>query len=113
MLRKAMPVLLSSHRAIFGSFERFMAILIEHYAGFLALLALTKTVNCNPGVGEVSWITPKKVRTELRKGHFHVELDSSNRTLGKKLAEARKPLLQYHSRSWRARNDKPDCQPSH
>lgn len=82
----ARPVIL--HRAIFGSFERFIAILIEHYAGFWPFWLSPRQAIVVP-VSEKFLDYAKKVQSELRQGIFHVDVDTSDRTLGKKLAEAR------------------------
>lgn len=82
----ARPVIL--HRAIFGSFERFIAILIEHYAGFWPFWLSPRQSIVVP-VSEKFLDYARKVQGDLREGMFHVEIDISDRTLGKKLAEAR------------------------
>lgn len=82
----ARPVIL--HRAIFGSFERFFAILIEHFAGYWPFWLSPRQSIVVP-VSEKFLDYAKKVQRELREGFFHVEIDTSDRTLGKKLAEAR------------------------
>lgn len=82
----ARPVIL--HRAIFGSLERFMAILIEHYAGFWPFWISPRQCIVVP-VSEKFLNYAKSVQQELREGFFHVDIDISDRTLGKKLAEAR------------------------
>lgn len=82
----ARPVIL--HRAIFGSLERFMAILIEHFAGFWPFWLSPRQAIVVP-VSEKFLEYARKVQGELREGYFHVEIDTSDRTLGKKLAEAR------------------------
>lgn len=82
----ARPVIL--HRAIFGSLERFIAILIEHYAGYWPFWLSPRQSIVVP-VSEKFLDYAKQVQSSLREGYFHVDLDSSDRTLGKKLAEAR------------------------
>lgn len=82
----ARPVIV--HRAIFGSFERFIAILIEHYAGFWPFWLSPRQGIVVP-VSEKFLDYAEKVQAELREGFFHIDLDTSDRTLGKKLAEAR------------------------
>lgn len=82
----ARPVIL--HRAIFGSFERFIGILIEHFAGFWPFWLSPRQAIVVP-VSEKFLDYAKKVQLELRQGLFHVDVDTSDRTLGKKLAEAR------------------------
>ncbi|KAI0567171.1 threonine--tRNA ligase cytoplasmic [Gracilaria domingensis] len=80
------PVIL--HRAIFGSLERFIAILTEHYAGFWPFWLSPRQSIIVP-VSEKFLAYAKDVRKELKDGHFYVDVDTSDRTLGKKLAEAR------------------------
>eukprot|EP00178_Gracilaria_changii_P010786 TRINITY_DN3130_c0_g1_i1.p3 TRINITY_DN3130_c0_g1~~TRINITY_DN3130_c0_g1_i1.p3 ORF type:complete len:753 (-),score=106.94 TRINITY_DN3130_c0_g1_i1:12106-14364(-) len=80
------PVIL--HRAIFGSFERFFAILIEHYAGFWPFWLSPRQCIVVP-VSEKFLGYAQDVRKQLKDGHFYVDIDTSDRTLGKKLAEAR------------------------
>lgn len=82
----ARPVII--HRAILGSFERFIAILIEHFAGFWPFWLSPRQSIVIP-VSEKFLDYAKRVQSELREGLFHVEIDTSDRTLGKKLAEAR------------------------
>ncbi|CAN8072742.1 unnamed protein product [Agarophyton chilense] len=80
------PVIL--HRAIFGSLERFIAILIEHYAGFWPFWLSPRQCIVVP-VSEKFLKYAKEVQKELKNAHFYVDVDTSDRTLGKKLAEAR------------------------
>lgn len=82
----ARPVIV--HRAVFGSFERFMAILIEHYAGYWPFWLSPRQVIIVP-VSEKFVDYGKQVQKYLREGRFHVDVDTTDRTLGKKLAEAR------------------------
>ena len=82
------------HRAILGSFERFLAILIEHYAGaFPAWLAPVQVV-----------ILP--VRTdndphafafaeELKKHDIRVAVDDANTTIGNKIRKAMTDKIPY------------------
>jgi len=83
--RKHRPVMV--HRTIYGSFERFIGILIEHYAGRFPL-----------------WISPvqarvltvadrfegyaKKVKEELEKNGLRVELDARTESVNYKVREA-------------------------
>lgn len=82
----ARPVIV--HRAIFGSLERFMAILIEHYAGYWPFWLSPRQVIIVP-VSEKFVDYGKQVQKYLRESRFHVDVDTTDRTLGKKLAEAR------------------------
>lgn len=82
----ARPVIL--HRALFGSFERFMAILIEHYAGYWPFWLSPRQAIIVP-VSEKFLGYAKGVQSRIRENYFYVDVDASDRTLGKKLAEAR------------------------
>ncbi|MFL5432599.1 MAG: threonine--tRNA ligase [Myxococcales bacterium] len=82
------------HRAIYGSFERFIAIMIEHYAGnFPVWLApvqarvITVSDRHRPFAEEV-------VR-ELRGRGLRVELDESSEKLGAKIRDAQIAKLPY------------------
>ncbi|MER2562411.1 MAG: threonine--tRNA ligase, partial [Myxococcaceae bacterium] len=79
------PVVL--HRAIYGSFERFIAILIEHYAGaFPTWLAPTQAlVVC---VADRQLEFANKVRDQLAAEGFRVEVDDRGLSMQKKIAEA-------------------------
>lgn len=82
----ARPVIV--HRAIFGSLERFMAILIEHFAGYWPFWLSPRQVIIVP-VSEKFVEYAKQVQKVLRESRLHVDVDTTDRTLGKKLAEAR------------------------
>lgn len=79
------PVVL--HRAIFGSFERFTAILIEHFAGaFPAWLAPVQAVLVT--VADRQRDYARKVRDSLRAKGYRVEFDERGMTLNAKIREA-------------------------
>lgn len=87
-----MPIVV--HRAIFGSFERFMAILIEHYAGnFPAWLA--------PEQVRVLTISEKfedyanDVYTKLRLDGIRAGIDLSAEKIGSKIREGRNMRVPY------------------
>ena len=76
------------HRAIIGSPERLMMILIEHYAGAFPLwLAPVQLQLVTISDTEVEHA--QSLLTSLKKAGLRVELDDSNKSLGKKLALAR------------------------
>jgi len=78
------PVVL--HRAIFGSFERFIAILIEHFAGaFPAWLAPIQAVLVTVADRQLEYA--RKVRDELRAKGFRVELDERGQSMNAKIRE--------------------------
>jgi threonyl-tRNA synthetase len=86
------PVMI--HRALMGSFERFIGILIEHYAGQLPLwlapvqaAVLTVSDRFND-YGE-------KVKERLRRAGVRVELDDRGESIGRKIREAELRKIPY------------------
>ena len=76
------PVMI--HRAMIGSPERFMMILIEHYAGAFPLWLSPVQVAVLP-ISEKFNEYAKSVHQQLVDADVRVELDDSNETLGKKI----------------------------
>jgi threonyl-tRNA synthetase len=87
------PVML--HRAIFGSYERFIGILIEHHAGrFPVWLAPTQAVVATIVSDADDYA--KEVTTKLQAAGFRVEQDTRNEKINYKVREhslAKVPLL--------------------
>ena len=78
------PVML--HRAILGSFERFLGILIEHYEGsFPAWLAPAQAVIMNITDNQADFV--KKIEKTLRDKGFRVIPDLRNEKIGFKIRE--------------------------
>ena len=75
------------HRAIYGSFERFLAILIEHFEGKLPLWMMPIQVQILP-VSEKFNDFGKKVFNAFKESEIRVDINSSNNTLGNKIREA-------------------------
>jgi threonyl-tRNA synthetase len=90
---KRPPVMI--HRAILGSFERFLAILLEHYAGHLPLwLAPVQLAVLNISDNQADFAT--ELTKKLQKMGFIVKLDLRNEKIGYKIREhtiARVPYL--------------------
>lgn len=81
---RAHPVML--HRAILGSFERFIGILIEHYEGaFPAWLAPTQAVIMN--ISEKQGEFAQEVEKALRGKGYRVKTDLRNEKIGFKIRE--------------------------
>lgn len=81
---KQVPVMI--HRAILGSIERFIGILIEHYAGdFPVWLAPVQAVVIS--LTEKQSEYAKKVAETLKKQGLRVESDLRNETIGLKIRE--------------------------
>lgn len=76
------PVMI--HRAIIGSPERFIMILLEHYAGAFPTWLSPVQVNVLP-ISDKHVAYAKEVTDILKKAGIRVELDDSNETLGKKI----------------------------
>ncbi|HEX8536474.1 MAG TPA: threonine--tRNA ligase, partial [Cystobacter sp.] len=78
------PVVL--HRAIYGSFERFIAILIEHFAGaFPTWLAPVQATLVTVADRQLDYA--RQVRDRLRAKGYRVELDERGITLNAKIRE--------------------------
>lgn len=78
------PVML--HRAIVGSMERFIGILIEHHAGqFPAWLAPVQAVVMNITDAQADYVA--EVRKTLANQGFRVEADLRNEKIGRKIRE--------------------------
>ncbi len=83
---KKRPIML--HRVIFGSIERFIGILIEHYAGAFPLWLSPVQVNVIPVNVEYHLDYAKEVYSSLKALGFRVELDERNEKLGYKMRDA-------------------------
>ena len=82
------------HRAIFGSFERFIGILIEHYAGAFPLwLAPLQTVVLS--IADRHLPAAEAVRTALAAAGLRVELDGRPEKIGYKIREAQLQKVPY------------------
>jgi threonyl-tRNA synthetase len=86
------PVMI--HRAIVGSPERFLGILIEHYAGAFPTWLAPVQVKILP-ISENQLAYAQEVLAELKNNGVRVELDESNETLGKKIRTAKMQKLPY------------------
>jgi threonyl-tRNA synthetase len=82
--QRRVPVML--HRAIFGSLERFFAILLEHHAGRLpAWLAPVQAVALTITGRQDGWA--REVVDSLKKQGFRAEADLRNEKIGLKIRE--------------------------
>ena len=75
------------HRAIFGSLERFIAILIEHYAGAFPTWLAPEQVRVLT-VSEKSFAHGQSVKETLESKGFRVHLDHRDDKIGFKIREA-------------------------
>lgn len=90
--KKERPYVL--HRALFGSFERFLGVLIEHYAGAFPLwlspvqaviIPISKKFNSYAEV----------VAAKLKDKEIRTEINDSDESLGKRIREAEKQKIPY------------------
>ena len=75
------------HRAFFGSFERFIGILTEHYAGAFPFWLAPVQLRVIP-VGEGHREAVHELRRRLDAAGFRVDVDERDETLGKRIREA-------------------------
>jgi len=89
---KEQPVVI--HRAISGSLERFMGVLIEHFAGAFPLWLAPVQVKVIP-VRETNIDIAKEVGALLRSKDIRVDTDISDTGFGKKIREAKDMKVPY------------------
>ena len=90
---KHRPVML--HRVIYGSIERFMGILIEHFAGAFPTWLSPVQVKILPISTEKHAEYAKEVKEKLAKAGLRVELDDRNEKIGYKIREAQVQKVPY------------------
>jgi threonyl-tRNA synthetase len=82
------------HRALLGSIERFIAILVEHYNGLFPLwLAPVQAVLLNVTDGQLERVG--EIETVLREAGFRVQSDLRNEKVGYKVREAELQKIPY------------------
>jgi threonyl-tRNA synthetase len=80
------------HRAFFGSFERFIGILIEHYAGAFPFWLAPVQIRIIP-VGEAHREAGLTLQEKL--GDYRVEVDERDETVGKRIRDAELEKIPY------------------
>ncbi|MGW3045954.1 threonine--tRNA ligase [Kitasatospora sp. NPDC001159] len=86
------PVMI--HRALFGSIERFFAVLLEHYAGAMPPWLAPVTVTGIPITDDhVPYLL--EVAAELKKHGIRVDVDTSDDRMQKKIRNAQKSKVPY------------------
>ena len=83
---KKRPIML--HRVIYGSIERFIGILIEHFAGAFPLWLAPKQVVIIPVHHENHLAYANKVKEALEAYNIRVSVDDRNEKLGYRIREA-------------------------
>ncbi len=86
------PVMI--HRAVLGSFERFIGILIEHYGASFPLWLAPEQVRILP-ISEKTNDYAKNVQNRLKDAQLRVSCDLSDEKIGSKIARAHSEKLPY------------------
>ena len=90
--KEKVPVLI--HRTIFGSFERFMGIIIEHYAGAFPLWLSPVQVMIIP-VSEKFKDYAQTIATQFIASGIRAELNDDDESLGKRIRSSEKQKIPY------------------
>ena len=85
------PVMI--HRAVFGSIERFFAILLEHLGGKWPFWLSPRQCIVIP-LSEKQLEYARSVRDQIHDAHIYVDIDETDRTLQKRIREAQ--IAQYN-----------------
>ncbi|MEV6794177.1 threonine--tRNA ligase [Streptomyces sp. NPDC051320] len=89
---KQRPVMI--HRALFGSIERFFAVLLEHYAGaFPAWLAPVQAVGIPIGDAHIPYL--QEFAAKARKQGLRVDVDASSDRMQKKIRNQQKQKVPF------------------
>ena len=90
--KKERPVMV--HRTVMGSFERFMGVLIEHFAGKFPLWLAPVQIEVVP-VSEKFLDYAREVEAFFKEDKFRVHTDARNEKLGYKIREAQMMKVPY------------------
>ncbi len=90
---KQRPVML--HRALYGSIERFMGILIEHYAGNFPVWLAPVQATLIPVNMDLHFDQVKEVEKRLIAEGIRVELDSREEKMGRKIRDSQVMKVPY------------------
>lgn len=90
--QKHRPIMI--HRVVFGSIERFIGILIEHYAGAFPVWLAPVQVRVLP-ISDQTLSYAKTVLEKLKKTGIRAEIDERNEKIGYKIREAQLQKLPY------------------
>ncbi len=82
------------HRAISGSLERFMGVMIEHFAGAFPVWLAPVQVIILP-VSEHQKEYAKEILEKINKENIRIELDDTNESLGKRIRNAKMQKIPY------------------
>ena len=91
---KKRPIML--HRVIFGSIERFIGIITEHFAGHFPTWLAPVQVNIIPVNSEYHLEYAEKVKEALEQIGVRVEIDSRDEKLGYRMRESQLRKISYN-----------------
>lgn len=86
------PVMI--HRAVFGSFERFVGVLTEHYAGYFPLWLAPVQVNILP-ITDSHKEYAKEISDKMKKEGIRVRIDNRNEKIGYKIRESENKKIPF------------------
>jgi threonyl-tRNA synthetase len=89
---KITPIVI--HRALLGSMERFMGVIIEHYSGIMPVWLSPVQIKI-VSVAETHIPHCKKLAAELKAAGIRVEIDEANETVGNKIRKAVNEKVPY------------------
>lgn len=89
---KEHPVIL--HRAVLGSLERFVAVLLEHYSGRLPVSFNPYAIVLLPVAKEHIGYC-RRLQSQLREAHISCFIDDSNNSIGYRVRDAYKKKCNY------------------
>lgn len=91
--QKKIPVVI--HRVIYGSLERFIGLIIEHFAGAFPLWISPVHATILPISGEKHGEYAEKISKELKEADLRIEIDSAAETLGNRIRKAQEMKTPY------------------
>lgn len=91
--KKIRPIII--HRTLFGSLERFIGILIEHYKGIFPLWLAPEQVRILTINNKYHLIFAKKIAENFKKKDIRVKIDDSNEKLSYKIRNSQIQKIPY------------------
>lgn len=91
--RKVRPVVI--HRAVFGSLDRFLGILVEHFAGAFPLWLAPVQVKVIAVSNDVHQTYAEEIMQQLQQAGIRAEWDTREEKLGYKIREAQMKKIPY------------------
>nr|WP_286313366.1 threonine--tRNA ligase [Mammaliicoccus lentus] len=90
---KERPVVI--HRAIYGSIDRFLGILLEHFGGNLPLWLAPNQVNIIPVNNKIHLAHVEDIKTQLKSRGIRVTVDGSDEKMGYKIRNSQIKKVPY------------------